>query len=104
MKNARKLITLGAGVAVACYVSWWGYHVSHYSEWVSNISIGDSKAEVLAVVGRPVITNTAPDYLWCSEPGISYEYMYGTAVVASWDVIGFNKDGKVICKLKLQSP
>ena len=104
MKHVRKIVTFGVGVAVASYVCWWGYHVSHYSEWVSNIKIGDSKAKVLANVGRPVIINTAPDHLWCSDPEISYEYMYGTAVVASWEVIGFNKDGKVVCKQELQSP
>jgi hypothetical protein len=91
-------------LALVSYASWWVYHVTNYSEWISQISIGDSETKVLAVVGRPVDINTSPNHLWCSEPEISYEYWYGTAVVASWAVIGFNKQGKVICKLELESP
>ena len=104
MKRKVQLIVLVAGIVLVSYISWWGYHVTHYSEWVSHISIGDSKEKVLAVVGHPVMTNSTPDYLWCRETETAYEYMYGTSVVASWSVIGFNKDGKVVCKQELQSP
>ena len=108
MKHTRRLIALGIGAAVAAmaaiYIGWWGYRIAHYSERVSRISLGDSKAKVLHIVGRPVVLNKAPDHLWCSDPGTSYEYMYGTPIFASWNVIGFNKDDKVICKKELESP
>ena len=103
MKQPR-LIGLALGVAAAAYLGWWWYHVSHYSEWVSRISIGDTEDRVLAVVGRPVVTNSPPDPMWCVATDLSHEYMYGTAVVASWDVIGFNKHAQVVCKRELQSP
>ena len=103
MRQTR-LIALVLGVAATSCLDWWWYHVSHYSEWVSRISIGDTEDKVLATVGRPVMTNYPPDPMWCSATDLSHEYMYGTAVFASWDVIGFNKHGKVVCKQELQSP
>jgi hypothetical protein len=99
-----KLIALVLGVAAIGYLGWWWYHVSHYSEWISRISVGDTEDRVLAIVGRPVMTNSPPDAMWCSAADLSHEYMYGTAVFASWDVVGFNKQGKVVCKQELQSP
>ena len=104
MKRSSKIVTIGLGVTLVSYISWWGYHVTHYSEWLSHISIGDSKSKVLSIVGRPVYINTPPDYMYCTGPQISFEYMYGTAVVASWTIIGFNKDNKVICKQDVESP
>jgi len=104
VKYSGRIVEILMALLLVSYTSWWGYHVTHYSEWVSQISIGDSKTKVLAIVGRPVDINTPPNHLWCSEPETSYEFMYGTAVVASWDVIGFNKEGKVICKKELESP
>jgi hypothetical protein len=104
MKRASKVVVLVLGAAAAGYMSWWWYRVSHYSEWVSRISIGETEERVLAVVGRPVMANTSPGPMWCDGPDIAHEYMYGAAVFASWDVIGFNKDGKVVCKQELRSP
>ena len=104
MTYATKLVFLALGAAITGYVGWWAYRVTHYAEWVSLISIGDPEAKVRAVVGRPVVVNSSPEPLWCSAPGMSYEYMYGTSIVASWDVVGFNKHGKVVCKQALQSP
>ena len=97
-------IALVLGIAATGYLAWWWYHVSHYSEWTSRISIGDTEGKVLAIVGSPVMTNSPPAPMWCSAPDLSHEYMYGTAVFASWDVVGFNKQGEVVCKRELQSP
>lgn len=104
VKHATSILAIAVIVIAVSYVSWWAYHVSHYSEWVSLISIGDAEARVLAVVGHPVYIQSAADHLWCNVPGISHEYMYGTSIVASWDVIGFDNNGKVVCKQELQSP
>lgn len=104
MKHATRLLASVLTLSVAAYLGRWWYRVSHYSDWISHISIGDTKGEVLAVVGRPVTTNSPPDPMWCSAPDLSHEYMYGTAVFASWDVVGFNKHDKVVCKRELQSP
>lgn len=88
MKLATKMIALVLGVAATGYISWWWHHVAHYSEWVSRISIGETEDKVLAVVGRPVMINSPPYPMWCSGSDLSHEYMYGTAVFASWEVVG----------------
>lgn len=89
---------------VTGYIAWWFYCATHYSDWVAQISLGDDEAKVLAVVGHPVMVNSAPGHIWCREPEVVRELMYGTSVVASWDVIGLSRDDKVACKLKLNSP
>ena len=71
---------------------------------MAQINVGDSEARVIQVMGPPDGIDTIPEHLWCSSPGTTHEFMYGTSVVASWDVTGFNQAGVVTCKVNLQSP
>lgn len=104
MKRSMKRMALLIVTAAIGYSIWWGIRMADKSERISRISMGDTEDQVLAIVGQPVKTNAPPDHTWCSASDLSHEYMYGTSVVASWDVIGFNKDGRVVCKVALQSP
>jgi hypothetical protein len=99
-----KSFVLLLGVAIIGYIGWWRHNLAHEAELVSRISVGDTEEKVLAIVGQPAIINHPPEHMWCSEPNLSHEYMYGTRIFASWSVISFNKDDKVVCNLKLESP
>lgn len=94
------LLLVAGGVGIAA----WFHELRRESIAVDTIVIGDDDAKVLAVVGRPTQINSPPDHMWCNRPGVAHEYMYGTALFASWDVLGFDKDGRVVCKRNLQSP
>jgi hypothetical protein len=90
------VVILGFGVAHM-------YKIIMYSTWFEGVSLQDSEQSVQRKMGTPDQVNTGP-HMWCKELGTVREFMYGASFPPEWRVVGFDGQGRVICKVHLQSP
>jgi hypothetical protein len=82
----------------------WFHELAAESDRAQSIRVGALEADVLRIVGPPDVVQTPRDHLWCEGRDVVREYMYGTRWLASWHVIGFDRRGRVVCTMVLQSP
>jgi hypothetical protein len=99
----RKLLIGLLVVAVLGLVGVHIYKIVMYPTWLEGVSLQDSEQMVREKMGAPDRVNKGP-HMWCANPGTAREFMYGASFPPEWHVVGFDAQGRVICKAHLQSP
>jgi hypothetical protein len=90
------------GAVIYGGVRW--YKLSQYPVRFASIAVGDNKKTVIMKMGRPDMVQVRPHPLWCGAQNCDSEFMYGQSIPPQWWVVGFNRDGTVVCTMELQSP
>lgn len=89
------------GSAVLLLLLWVAIYSGHR---FSELAIGASRSTVIAWFGPPDVSVALPEPLYCQAPGTTHELHYGSAWVASWNVVGLNAQEQITCILHLDSP
>lgn len=97
-------ILVGPFIALLFFCGIRFYKLSHYSEWFASVAVGDKKELVVQKMGRPDDSRCKPDWLWSTAQDAESEFMYGHSLPPEWWVIGFDSQGKVVCKAEFMSP
>lgn len=71
---------------------------------LSDVAMGDSQGKVIRLMGQPDQVVIEPNARYCNDRSTTHEYWYGSAIFASWDVVGLNAADTVTCTLHLDSP
>lgn len=81
-----------------------GSYVFSSGGQLSDVAMGDSQGKVIRLMGQPDLVVIEPNERYCKNQTTTHEFWYGSAVFASWDVIGLNAADTVTCTLHLDSP